>query len=392
MVVPPHLVDDIQQVLEQVDSEVRIMSIAPIDHPIYGETVFRATFDREIGPLGSTAIVKRRREAGTWRSEKRLFQNEIAALRFLTELGTSVAPRLIAAGDAAGILVMEDLGTGASLEDVLFQRDADAATKALVAFAIALGEMHAATANNEDDYYRQRRVLGADDVRADRWGIFEHPIGTLWEKVRSIVAERPELPQPPVDIDHEVFEITGILEHPGPWLVLSNGDPCPANTRLADGKFRLHFLDFEHAGYHHALLDLTSLHLPFPACPCWSRLPQKVAAEAIAAYRQTFAAHYPPVLEDDVYYPQLAATCMAWTIQRLTGLPKRDVFDEPHPVGFSRRGQLIVTIGAAVSVARYAESLPALANWLERLANALEERWSNAPMNRPFFPAFDGRL
>lgn len=70
MIMPPHLVDDIQQVMKQVGCEVRITSVVPIDHAIYGETVFRATFDREIGPLGSTAIVKRRREAGTWRSEK----------------------------------------------------------------------------------------------------------------------------------------------------------------------------------------------------------------------------------------------------------------------------------------------------------------------------------
>lgn len=391
MLMPPHLVDDVQQVMTQhVDGGVNVTAVAPINHPIYSETVFRASFDREIGPLGSTAIVKRRREEGTWRSEIALLHNEIAALRFLTKRGTSVAVRLIAADDIAGIIVMEDMGTGPSLEDVLFQHDPDAATNALVAFAVALGEMHVATAGVTDDYYRQRCVLGPVDVSADRWGMFEHSVVALWEKVRAIVAGRPELPQPPATIDNEIEAIRVIMEEPGPWSVLSNGDPCPANTRLAEGMLR--FLDFEHAGYHHALLDLTSLQLPFPACPCWSLMPQSVATEAITAYRQTFAKRHPPVLDDDIYYPQLAANCMVWAIQRLIGLPKRDAFDEPHPVGFSRRGQLIATIEAAVGVARRAESFPELANWLAGLGEALEARWSDAPMNRPLFPAFAGRM
>ena len=392
MVVPPHLVDDVQRVMtKQVDNAVKVTAIAPIDHPIYGETVFRASFDRDVGPLGSTAIVKRRRDTGSWRSEIALFNNEIAALTFLTQragLGTSIAPRLIAADATAGIIAMEDMGTGPSLEDVLFARDSDAAMNALVAFAVALGEMHAATAGADDDYYLLRREARGFDVSADRWGIFEHSIGKLWEAARAIIAERPELPQPPISIGYEIEEIQVIMEDPGPWLVFSNGDPCPANTRLADGKLR--FLDFEHAGYHHALLDLTSLHLPFPACPCWSRMPQSVATEAIRSYRQTFAKRHPPVIDDEIYYPQLAANCMAWAIQRLIGLPKRDAFDEPHPVGFSRRGQLIATIEAAVGVARRAESLPELAAWLAELGESLEARWSDAPMNRPLFPAFAG--
>lgn len=387
MVASQDLADDIQRlVILETGYQAAVRTITPIDHPVYGQTVFRAVFDRDIGPSGTSAIVKRRREAGAWRSEISLSHNEIAALRFLSGQGVTVAPQVIASDDTAGIVVMEDLGSGPSLEDVLFDHDSRAATAALVAFGTALGEMHAATAGADGEYYRHRRILGPVHADAERLGVLERSIDSCWMILQSIVTERPELPPLPANVNKEIADINEILLEPGPWLVLSNGDPCPANTRLADGTIR--FLDFEHASYHHALLDLTSLHLPFPACPCWSLMPQGVSIKAIAAYRNSFAKRYPPVLDDDIYYPQLAANCMIWAMQRLTRLPKLDAFDEPHPVGFSRRGQLLSTIEAAVNVARRAGSCPQLANWLADMSDTLETRWSKAPMIRPFFPAF----
>jgi len=159
MVVSQDLADDIRRlVILETGYQAEITTITPIDHPVYGQTVFRAIFDRDVGPSGTSAIVKRRREAGTWRSEISLSHNEIAALQFLSGQGVTVAPQVIASDDTAGIIVMEDLGSGPSLADMLFNHDSRAATAALVAFGTALGEMHAATAGADGEYYRHRRA------------------------------------------------------------------------------------------------------------------------------------------------------------------------------------------------------------------------------------------
>lgn len=386
MVASENLASAVEQlILTRAGLHALVTTISPIDHPIYGETVFRVTFDSAVSPRVNSAIVKRKRAAGSWRSDQSLLLNEIAALQFLAEVSPASAPHLIAA-DAAGMIVMEDLGYGPSLEDVLFGQQRGEASTGLLAFATALGEMHAATAGTVEAYHRRRERLGQLDLEAERRGIFEQSLGAVWRSVRAAIEERPELPIPFPAIDTEIAGITALLEAPGPWLVLAHGDPCPANTRLAHGNVR--FLDFEHAGYRHGLLDVTALHLPFPACPCWSLIPPTIAANAIAVYRHAFARNYPQVLNDEVYYPHAATTCLTWAIQRLRGLPKRDAFDEPHPVGFSRRGQLISTVRAAGAVAQRAGAFPKLATWMNMLGLALEQRWSDAPMNRPLFPAF----
>ena len=65
MVASQDLADDIQRlVILETGYQAAVRTITPIDHPVYGQTVFRAVFDRNIGPSGTSAIVKRRREAG----------------------------------------------------------------------------------------------------------------------------------------------------------------------------------------------------------------------------------------------------------------------------------------------------------------------------------------
>ena len=54
-----------------------------------------------------------------------------------------VAPRLVGADDQAGLLLMEDLGPGASLADALLAGDRKRAQADLVSYARALGAMHA---------------------------------------------------------------------------------------------------------------------------------------------------------------------------------------------------------------------------------------------------------
>src|SRR5260370_12687717 len=101
--------------------------------------VTRCTVAAETGVVPGSVIVKVRRPSGHLRCEPGQFHNEQAALEFLTVTGSAAGPRLLAADNEAGILVMQDLGRGPALEDLLVGSDSSVAEHGLVAFAAALG-------------------------------------------------------------------------------------------------------------------------------------------------------------------------------------------------------------------------------------------------------------
>jgi len=153
----------------------------------------------------------------------------------------------------------------------------------------------------------------------------------------------------------------------------------------------LRFLDFEHACFRHALLDVAAVRFPFPACPCWSRLPEEVGQRAEEAYRKEMARSCPAVLDQAGYAHRLTAACAAWTMVRMVRLPKLEKADAPQPMGFSRRGQLLDTITTTVNCSQQSHSLLSLASWLASVSEALHARWPHLTSAQPFYPAFQSR-
>lgn len=93
--------------------------------------------------------------------------SERAALEFLAGLGVGLGPELLAADDAAGVLVLEDLPHSAPLYDLLARDDRLAAT-GLSAFARTVAALHAATVGLENSYYERRRAFGPVDLVSER--------------------------------------------------------------------------------------------------------------------------------------------------------------------------------------------------------------------------------
>jgi hypothetical protein len=345
--------------------------------------VTRCTVEDDTGVLPRSVIVKVRRPEDHTRGEAGQFHNERAALQFLTSLDNAVAPRLLAADD--GILVMEDLGTGPALDDLLTGNDASAAEDGLVTFARGLARMHATTAGYAAEYYRLRSSLGPVDPFFERISIGGTGIEHAWSRLQEIVADRPYLPTLSA-AGSDVDELLRVLSEPGPYLAFSNGDTCPQNCRLSEGGLR--FIDFEGACFRHALLDATALRFPFQACPCWSRLPEDASRRAEDAYRKESARSCPDVLDHASYMQGLAAGCAAWTLVRAMRLPKLENADAPHPMGFSRRGQLLDAIAVTVSCAQESGALQSLGSWLADLADALRGRWPHIAQAQAVYPAF----
>ncbi|SRR5579884_893679 len=335
--------------------------------------------------LPASVIVKVRRPAASNRSEPFRFDHERAALAFLTMRGCAAGPRLLAADD--DMLIMEDLGSGPSLEDLLVGSDPIAAEQGLVAFATALGRMHASTSGHAGEYYQVRSRFGPIDPAFDRISILDIGIEHAWKQWKQIAGERSYLPAPDAKgIEQDIAELLTVLAEPGPLLAFSNGDTCPANCRFSDAELR--FLDFEHAAFRHALLDVAALRFPFPACGCWSRLPLEVSLRAEAAYREQMTHSCPDVLDEAPYAHGLTVACAAWTIVRLQRLPKLERTDKLHPLHFSQRGQLLDTIAITLSCAQQSHSLPSFVSWLASVNAALRARWPHLATSQPLYPAF----
>ncbi|MEO3750881.1 hypothetical protein [Streptomyces sp. B6B3] len=344
--------------------------------------VARARLDGPGGP--ETVVVKwvRRFHSQTAPDEWRL-RSELAALGFLAEdRGVALAPRVLAADLDAGLLILEDLAPRTAL-DLLLRRDGAAAhADRLAAFARACGELGAATAGQAGAYYARRAALGPVDPAADRMG----PFARLREEARRRAAA---LGAPLADrAAAELAAAHAELAEPGPFLALSNNDAQPNNVLLhAAGPPEARLIDFEFAGFTHALRDAVWLHVPGPA---WMSVGDPQGTGLADDYRRALAEGVPEAADDLRYGPGLAAACLDWAIIRLQRLATLD----DRPAGHPSRPQLVATLEAAAHTAEAFRALPRLAGWARRVAALLRRRWPDADLDLAdpaAFPAFAPR-
>jgi Ser/Thr protein kinase RdoA (MazF antagonist) len=182
------------------------------------------------------------------------FGAEVAALEYLNAMPEPVAPRLLGADADAGILLMEDLGPGASLAGSLLAGDRPRVRADLVSYAEALGAMHA---------WSMRRPRGP------RLGTPPWP-GAADRGKDAFLGAAVSLGLAAAGAGTEIDQLSVMLNETG-YHGLVHGDACPDNVRLADGRCRI--FDFEHAGWGPVVLDASYLLAPFPSCWCFGRLP-----------------------------------------------------------------------------------------------------------------------
>jgi Ser/Thr protein kinase RdoA (MazF antagonist) len=206
---------------------------------------------------------------------------ELAALEYLDDMPLPVAPRLLGADTAAGILLMEDLGAGASLAGSLLGTDRDRAQADLIAYAQALGSMHAWSMSRADELADLRARYAPAAAPGPAW------MGAAARGQDAFLGAAAALGLTAGGVEREIAELDAMLAGSG-YLGLVHGDPCPDNTRMLDGRCRI--FDFETSGWGPVVLDAAYLQAPFPSCWCFASLAVKVAAPATEAYRAVVAA------------------------------------------------------------------------------------------------------
>ncbi|MEV7405387.1 hypothetical protein AB0N93_33965 [Streptomyces sp. NPDC091267] len=293
--------------------------------------------------------------------------NEYAALQFLGDVaGGGLTPRVLAADFAAGLLVLEDLAPRVALDQLLRRDGAATHRERLAAFAHARGELSAATAGQAATYYARRAELGPIDPAADR-------AGRLARSRDGAVQHAVALGVPLAG--RAAAELAAVLDElyePGPFLALSNGDAEANNILLhASGPADARLIDFEFAGYAHALADAVCLYIP---CPAWITVGNPTATGLAGHYRRALVRGIPEAADDRRYGFGLAPACMSWALVRL----QRFTLLDTRSPGDDSRLQLIETLEAAARTAQYHRTLPHLTTWVGRIATLLRRRWPDS--------------
>ncbi len=310
--------------------------------------------------------------------------NECAGLELLDAAqrrspGPAVAPAFYGADLDRGLVLLEDLGDGPSLADLLLGDDAIKAEEGLVAFASSLGRLHALTAGAGPEYAALLELKGRGSDRPYYNG-----------RVRSEIEKLPqtfdefEFEWSPGLVD-DVQQIAASMLEPGPFEAYIHGDPCPDNDRLVDG--RMVFFDFETGAFHNAMLDGSYGRVPFPSCWCVNRLPDHLVTKFETAYRLAAMKGIKALGDDTTFEAGIVEAAGWWLIANANQLLPRALRLEQTWGISTYRQRLLYRFGAFVETSSRFGRLEALGAWAYEMRELMRRKWPEV-RDMPLYPAF----
>lgn len=318
--------------------------------------------------------------------------NEWAGARFLAEVSPAdgFVPIAYAGDGARGLVLLEDLGDGECLADVLQAGDAVRATRALLAYATTLGRLHEATAGRSAAYARMRAALAADGGQPPRWDPLRNwQTDGLAPFQQACAALDLSIPG---GAEQELADAVATLATPGPFDAYSVSDACPDNHRWLEGPTdaepgTLRFFDMEFGGFQHALLDAAYVWQPFPTCWCVNRLPAELPPRLEVAYRAELVRGCPEAGDDRAFGRALTAAAAVWWVsstawQIIPALAQDDQWGIA-----THRQRFPLRAANFAALAHRHGAFPALGALAEAFAARLHARWGAAAV-MPLYAAF----
>ncbi|MFF0544296.1 phosphotransferase family protein [Nocardia thailandica] len=346
-------------------------------------TVLRVRVAENAFSLPRTLIVKKVRGSAKERRTGGLapgvasidsaFLREAASYQFTTALSREHRPGayLIAHSLPDRLLVLSDLGDNALLTSVLAGRAEPATHNALMAFAQALGRMHAATVGREPDFVALlRRVDSA------------HRVDGIAQQAQAAIAEVPGLlaRELGIEVPGEIADriVAGNrLFTGGRHRAFSPSDLCPDNVILNDDGAR--FLDYEWGGFRDATLDIAYALVSFPGCLCDFELSRARAREMVEAWRSAVVGVWPSLADDAVLAERILEARLIWvwlsTYWFLPADHTRIAIAREHGLSVPRSVALINRWSALAEDARITGD-DAVGDFAEQVSAMLEERWA----------------
>jgi hypothetical protein len=310
-----------------------------------------------------------------------LFFNHWAGLDFLGQVADDqpLTPRCYAGDRAAGVVVMEDLGQGQGIDDLLLGDDPRAAAAALIELATMLGRMHALTMGKESLYNRIREGLGPHPQNTEYYS-YQWLATTFHTTVATLKIT------PPPGAEEELAALINALGSPGLFSAYTHGDPCPDNAlRTATG---MKLIDFDIGGFRHALTEGVYGRIHFPTCWCVNRIPEHIVLNMEAVYRSELAQGCAEAAEDDHFYPAVVMACAYWLLAMTSFRPLSVWLESDLTWGIATvRQRYLARADILAHTAEEFGYLPAMGATFKAIAAELRLRWPEAD-TLPYYPAF----
>jgi hypothetical protein len=323
---------------------------------------------------------------------RRQFLNELASLNFLHECEIGCGPRLYASDADQRMMIVEDLGQGPSLQDVLMSGEAATGTFHLTALGGMLGRIQEATSHRSDAFTVMQATLGVSSALCGGSMDVRNLIPLLHECLDALSVAPNE------GFDGAVAVVGEAMIEDPRWRTFAHFDAGPHNC-ITRGR-TLKLIDFEFAGLGNGLIDLVGARMAFPVAYHGRRVPEVVVDALESNYRVERLASVPAAGDDTFFRTELARACAHWALTKLWGFWKdylRDrlkegpAYDDQEDRGPQRAAyfrQMIFTyLLSFVETARQWDVLPELRSILARVMDRLRIHWPDlAPW--PFYPAF----
>ncbi|WP_433684310.1 phosphotransferase family protein [Nocardia sp. CA-119907] len=346
-------------------------------------TVLRVRVSENAFSLPRTLIVKQVRGSAADRTTGGLapgvasidsaFLREAVSYQFTTALSREQRPGayLIAHSLPDRLLVLSDLGDNSRMTQVL-QSGAEPVTRnGLMAFAQALGRMHAATVGREADFVALLRRV---DV--------VHRVDGIAQQAEAAISEVPGMLQRElgIEVPGEIAEriVRGNrLFSAGRFRAFSPSDLCPDNVILNEEGAR--FLDYEWGGYRDATLDIAYALVSCPGCLCDFELSRERAKQMVEAWRAEVVGVWPALADDAVLAERILEARLIWvwltTYWFLPADHTRIASAREHGLSVPRSEALINRWAALAEDARCTGD-DAVGDFAEDVSAMLEERWA----------------
>ncbi|MEU6129169.1 hypothetical protein ABZ805_08340 [Saccharopolyspora sp. NPDC047091] len=313
------------------------------------------------------------------------FAHEAASCQLATALPPEirVGPELIAHDAERRLLVLEDLGRGSTLEDVLFGEDPRAAERALLAWARALGRLHTTLAGREADFEALMRRVGAKSC-ADP--VAEDIVRSL-EDLPELIEQSLGVRTPP-EVSARLQSAAELLDQ-SRYRSFSPSDICPDNSLVTGTGVR--FLDFEWGCVRDVALDAAYLQYPFPSSWCSYSLPENLSDGMLATWRSEIAEVWPELDDDEVLLPRLFDAQVLWVwVSTWWFLPRTGESDRPIDLHMPspRRSTALVDRWRKLRDDAVECGEPGLAGYASSMVDALVERFGAGALQLLRYPAF----
>jgi hypothetical protein len=328
--------------------------------------------------------------------------HEWAGAAFLSALPADppLSPRCYGGDRSEGLVVLEDIGTGPKLGELLEASDPSRAEQAALGYAMALGRMHAATIGRQAEFLKVWTSLGFPGLAPD-----PPDVRGPWRRFRE-VAQAHDL-RLPTAFDEEAEAIAASIEAPGPFLAFGHGENNPINSMLVASEGsgtaeRIRLFDFEFSGFRHALMDGVNFRHLFP----WRayRLPDAHLRRIEAAYRAELSWGCPEASDDAIYGREFAAARAHWTICTVgghlsgaiggdsalqeDGYWEGELTEAERAIKPTVRQRVLILLETLAETADEFGQLPSVGAAARTMAGGLRAHWQPAEFELPIYPAF----